>query len=248
MSKSEDRSVFELVGRAPDLVLSYGEKSDQVIDLYAGINKKLPLLIVIHGGYWRHEYDRVHLRPFAAALADLGWQVALIEYQRIAGQPYLMSNDVSSAIKFSLAEVAGHNGSAILIGHSAGGQLAMWAASVITGFKSVIALAPVPDLRSGEALNLDEGAIQSFLGAKASECSDLDPIRISTQGNPITIIHGDSDIWAPLELTENYVQQKLSEKERINLIKLPDIGHFELIDPRHAVWEILQSELNKFKN
>ncbi len=248
MNQSEDRSVFELVGRAPDSVLSYGENLDQVIDIYSGKETKLPLLILIHGGYWRNEYDRVHLRPFAAALADSGWQVALIEYQRIPGQPYKMTKDVENAIKFSLAKIPQHNGTAILVGHSAGGHLAMWAASVIPHLRSVIALAPIPDLSAGEVLNLDGGAVQSFLGAPAAQCSDLDPMQISTLGNQINIIHGDRDIRAPIELSENYVKTKELQNERIHFIKLPGIGHFELIDPRHGVWEIIQSELNKLKN
>lgn len=245
---AEDRTVFEQVGRAPDATVNYGELPEQVIDIYLGSERELPLLVLIHGGYWRNEYDRLHMRPFAAALADAGWQVALIEYQRSPGRPYLMTADVRNAIKFAIDEIPDHSGSPVLIGHSAGGQLAMWAASVTPNLKSVIALAPVSDLGAGEALHLDEGAIESFLGAPASERSDLDPMHITTLGNQISIIHGDKDMRVPIDLSISYVAAKKSQNEKIHFIALPGIGHFELIDPRHAVWEIIQSELNKFRN
>lgn len=244
-SYSEDRSVFELVGRAPDSVLSYGENPDQIIDLYSGKETGLPLIVLIHGGYWRNEFDRKHLRPFAVALAEAGWQVALIEYQRISGAPYLTSSDVENAIRFSIAEIPHQSGSVALIGHSAGGHLAMWAASRIPHLNSVIALAPIADLLAGESLNLDNGAIQSFLGAPAAERSDLDPALITTLGNPITIIHGAADTLVPIELSEGYVSSKSGA---ITFIKLLGIGHFELINPRSSVWEIIQSELNKVKS
>ncbi len=240
-SYSEDRSVLDLVGREPDSTLSYGQLPDQVIDLYSGKEAGLPLIVLIHGGYWRSEFDRKHLRPFAAALAESGWQVALIEYQRISGQPYLASSDVESAIRFSIAEIPHQGGSVTLMGHSAGGHLAMWAASRIPHLKRVIALAPIADLRAGESLNLDNGAIQSFLGAPALERSDLDPAQITTLGNPITIIHGAADTIVPIELSEGYVNSKSGAV--VTFIKLLGIGHFELIDSRSSVWEIIQREL-----
>ncbi len=245
MAKSEDRSVFDLVGRAPDSTLNYGQLPDQVIDIYSGKEVGLPLIVLIHGGYWGNEFDRKHLRPFASALAETGWQVALIEYQRISGQPYIMSKDVESAIRFAVEKIPDHNGSVALIGHSAGGHLAMWAASLIPHLKSVIALAPIADLRACEVLNLGNGAIQSFLGAPALQRSDLDPMQITTLGNPITIIHGETDTQVPIELSEGYVNSK---NGAVTFIKLAGVGHFELIDPRSLVWEIIQRELNKVKS
>ncbi len=245
MAKGEDRSVLDLVGRKPDSTLNYGQLPDQVIDIYSGKETGLPLIVLIHGGYWRNEFDRKHLRPFASALAETGWQVALIEYRRISGQPYIMSKDVESAILFAVEKIPDHNGSVTLIGHSAGGHLALWAASLLPNLKTVIALAPIADLRAGEALNLDNGAIQTFLGAPARQRSDLDPMQITTLGNPITIIHGEADIRVPIELSEGYVNSK---NGAVTFIKLLGVGHFELIDPRSLVWEIIQRELNKVKS
>ncbi len=246
MSSPEDRSVFDLIAPKPDSVLHYGDLPDQCIDIYLTEKSSAPMIILIHGGYWRSEYDRIHLRPLAAALASNGWQVALVEYRRIAGDPDAMVSDIKTAIEFVMASDATRP--IILMGHSAGGHLALWAASVISKLKSVIALAPIADLATGEKLNLDSGAIASFLGKSASLRTDLDPILISTQAIPITLIHGVADLHVPIELSRGYVKSKMLKGEIVNLIELAGIGHFELIDPRSSVWPVIFGELAKAPN
>ena len=95
----EDRSVFDLPTVDPTSTFKYGEFSEQVGDIFAPKVKKFnTLLVLIHGGYWRPEYDRVHLRPFAAALSELGYQVISLEYRRIPGNPDAMVADIDLAI------------------------------------------------------------------------------------------------------------------------------------------------------
>src|SRR5687767_5756925 len=106
---------------------------------------------LIHGGFWRPAYDRVHLRPMAAALRDLGWEVVSIEYRRVPGDPDATVSDVRAALSAAAPDV--------IAGHSAGGHLALWAAATM-GLKAV-ALAPVADLRLAEELNLDGGAVKA---------------------------------------------------------------------------------------
>ena len=137
----EDRSVFDLPTVDPTSTFKYGEFSEQVGDIFAPKVKKFnTLLVLIHGGYWRPEYDRVHLRPFAAALSELGYQVISLEYRRIPGNPDAMVSDIDLAIKNLPTD------DFILIGHSAGGHLALVACAKNKGVKSVIALAPVTSL------------------------------------------------------------------------------------------------------
>jgi len=246
MTIPEDRSVFDLIAPKPDSVLRYGDLPDQCIDIYLTEKSNAPMIILIHGGYWRSEYDRIHLRPLATALASNGWQVALVEYRRIAGDPDAMVSDIKTAIEFVMASDATRP--IILMGHSAGGHLALWAASVISKLKSVIALAPIADLATGEKLNLDSGAIASFLGKSAALRTDLDPILISAQATPTTLIHGAADIHVPIELSRGYVKSKILKGEIVNLIELAGIGHFELIDPRSSVWPVILEELAKAPN
>ncbi|CAB4735770.1 MAG: alpha/beta fold hydrolase [Actinobacteria bacterium] len=230
----EDRSVFELPFEKPDLSIAYGKSEDQVVDFYNSQKPSESIIVLIHGGYWRPEYDRKHLAPFAKAIADSGWSVALIEYRRIIGNPDAAMSDVINAI----GEVAKQNSNLILIGHSAGGHLALLAANK-TEVKGVIALAPVTDLVSAEALDLDEGAVSDFLGAPAKLRSDLDPIRQPALKVPTFLIHGELDIRVPPVFSRDY-----APGSSLELLELEDVGHFELIDPRHEIFSVILEKLH----
>ena len=236
--ESEDRSVFDLPYSAPTNTFSYGKSVDQVIDFYLPVESDKPTIVLIHGGYWRPEYDRKHLAPLAQKFADLGWPVALIEYRRIIGNPDAMMSDVVSAI----GEVAGRNNKLILIGHSAGGHLALLAANKLSVL-GVIALAPVTDLVKTEELDLDEGAASDFLGAPASLRADLDPMRQPVLTVPTTLIHGALDIRVPVAFARDYVAKAASS--HVKLIELENIGHFEVIDPRHKTMELVLEQLTQ---
>jgi acetyl esterase/lipase len=227
--EAEDRSVLELPYVKPDRSISYGKFEDQVIDFYHSSNPNNPTIVLIHGGYWRPEYDRKHLAPLAKALSTAGWPIALIEYRRIIGNPDAMLADVKSAIARVIEEFP----KIIFIGHSAGGHLALVLSSAFETI-GTIALAPVTDLVRGEELDLDEGAVSDFLGCPASLRSDLDPMRLPAPSNPTTIIHGALDERVPVDFSRDYVAQ-VSGAE-VNYIEVKNIGHFELIDPRSNIF------------
>jgi acetyl esterase/lipase len=126
--------------RGPDLVLTYGPEADHVADVRFGRTGRpdaQPLIVFLHGGFWRSAYDRAHTGPLAAALADAGFTVCTPEFRR-TGQPGGgwpgTFDDVSLAVRVLPALVAQHSDGrvdadrVILSGHSAGGQLSIWAA------------------------------------------------------------------------------------------------------------------------
>ena len=236
----EDRSVFDLPTVDPTSTFNYGEFPEQVGDIFAPKVKKFnTLLVLIHGGYWRPEYDRVHLRPFAAALSELGYQVISLEYRRIPGNPDAMVADIDLAIKNLPSN------DFILIGHSAGGHLALVACAKNEGVKTVIALAPVTSLLATYEMDLDKSAALEFLGEPANLRPDLDPMTFDPLSANISIIHGASDLWVPIELTRKYVEKLKGEGSSINYIELANIGHFEMIHPQSIVWSELISQINK---
>jgi acetyl esterase/lipase len=228
--KAEDRSVFELPYVSPDETIHFGKSEDQVIDFYLPQDKKDSIIVLIHGGYWRPEYDRKHLAPLADALSRLGWPVALIEYRRIIGNPDAMMSDVISAIE----EVSKRYPNLILIGHSAGGHLALVASHKVNA-SAIIALAPLTNLLSAQELDLDEGAVSDFLGAPASLRSDLDPTRLPAPSVPTTVIHGALDIRVPINFSQDYVAQKGGPN--MHYLEYENLGHFELIDPRSEIFD-----------
>ena len=216
---SEDRSVFELMASPSLEVISYGEDDDQIIEVFKSQSSTSRKVLLIHGGYWRPEYDRSHLRPYAARFAELGFEIYLMEYRREQGKPQQYLADVEAAIELV--------GNCSVVGHSAGGHLALLVHKN-KRVEQVIALAPVSDLVVGEILGLDNGAITEFLGGEASEFEELDPARQSTHANNVLIIHGDTDERVPVELSRSFREQFPDTR----YVELSGVGHFEMIDPR----------------
>ena len=128
----------------PDLVIRYGTGAEHVADVRlpkrrtGAAVRPAPLVLFLHGGFWRVAYDRSHTGPMAAALAAAGYAVCVPEFRR-TGQPGGgwpgTFDDVAAAVDRSptlVREAAGlgviADGPALLSGHSAGGHLALWAA------------------------------------------------------------------------------------------------------------------------
>src|SRR5690606_30559164 len=105
--------------------LRYGPHPDQIIDMHEGSGG--PLVILLHGGFWRAQHDRTHTRPMAAALAAEGYTVCVPEYRRVGhdggGYPGTF-DDVATAIDTLITTSGGE--APVLVGHSAGGHLALW--------------------------------------------------------------------------------------------------------------------------
>ena len=182
----EDLSILTRKGLPPDLTIAYGSDPDQVADVrYGQRGADLPLVVLIHGGFWKPQYDRTHSEAMASALAAAGWTVLTLEYRRIPGQPNCTLQDIATALEKLPAMVEQHNGKAILVGHSAGGHLALWAAAKCIAqanagytLHGVLGLAPAADLRLAHALHLGDGAVHTFLGTDPAARPDVDPMQL----------------------------------------------------------------------
>ena len=216
---SEDRSVFELTASPSSEVISYGDHADQVIEIFRSQKENPTKVLVIHGGYWRPQFDRSHLRPYAVKLSEMGFDSYLLEYRRTPGEPQNYLDDLLAALD--------QIGECSLIGHSAGGQLALVAAAH-PSVKKIVALAPVSDLVTGHIRNLDDGAIREFLGGAPDLYSGLDPAKVLEYREGVTVLHGALDSRVPVELSREFVAKYPS----IQYNEIQGIGHFELIDPR----------------
>lgn len=251
---------------APDLVIRYGNESDHVADLRLpqrrpGLSQHAPLVIFLHGGFWRAAYDRTHTGPATSALAKAGYAVCVPEFRRV-GQPgggwTGTFDDVAAAVDRLpdlIRQVAGPGviagGSAVLAGHSAGGHLALWAASRHrlpaesgwrTGSRSrgVLALAAVSDLADCHRRGLGDNAATALLGGgpdvypgryRAADPAGLLPLEC-----PVRLVHGDRDDRVPCDMSRDYATRAQATGDDTTLTELPAFGHFDVIDPQSPAW------------
>lgn len=213
----EESALFALAPAAADRVLSYGPHPSQVIDYYGRPGEGTPLT-VLHGGFWRERYDRSHLAATAAALAGEGFAVALAEYRRVGGGGGWPGtfDDVTRAVRLAWDGVP-----AVLLGHSAGGHLALWASRrVPEAVDRVVAVGPVADLGYARELRLSDDAVGELLGADG-ELDAADPARLLPAVRPEVILHGTDDPNVPVEVSRRYAAASGAD-----LRELSGGGHF----------------------
>ena len=175
-------------------------------------------------------------------LAERGYSVANIEYRRVTdddvdGVWSEMSSDVLAAI----AGTPRLDGPTLLIGHSAGGQLALWAAAQSgLSVDGVVALAPVTDLIVADDLKLSDHATKELLGTTAVEQPDLyrsaSPVHLLPLGVPQLVVHGQADQNVPFEMSEDFVNRARLAGDHVEVVDGADIDHFDVIDPKHDLW------------
>jgi acetyl esterase/lipase len=215
-----------------DARLVYGEGPLRFGDLRlpAG-DGPFPLAVVIHGGYWQATYNLIHTGHMCIALAEAGIATWNLEYRRLGdvggGWPGT-GEDVARALEF-VDELPLEARSVVLVGHSAGGQLALWATK--RAQLPVVALAPVADVRESAQRTAPDGAPARFVGGSRFE--ELSPLELLPLGVPQILIHGTADESVPYAMSARYVEAAGGEAE---LVTLEGTGHFELIDPQAREW------------
>lgn len=221
------------------VVVSYGADPDQVAEIWQA-DARAPLLFVVHGGFWKQEYDRAHCRGLAAALATLGPTVVLLEYRRVgggAGGWPTTFDDVRTGIR----RIVQHHPAAsrrIVLGHSAGGHLALWVAATepIPLVDAVVGLAPIADLTAmarsfGPSDVSGDNPVHDLLGGTPDGHPDrydlADPSLLPTPRAEVHLLHGIADTVVPIEQSLHY-----SSRHAGTQVSELRCAHFELIDPR----------------
>ena len=232
----------------------YGEHPRQVADLHLPAGPgPFPVVVVLHGGYWQPPYAKLIMRPLCVDLVRRGYAALNVEYRRLGreggGWPQTF-DDVATAIdqladpglcdaRLDLARVD-------LLGHSAGGQLALWAggrselpagapgaAPRVTATR-VLALAPVSDLeRAGRPA-------RALLGGSPAEVPDrwrqADPMRRIPLGVPVGIVHAVDDETISVKRSREYAAAARAAGADVWLTETPG-GHRDPIDPSTQAWE-----------
>jgi acetyl esterase/lipase len=260
-----------LPSRAPDRRVSYGKDSSQYGELRipAGAGPH-PVAVLVHGGCFKAAYGNTRdLAPMGDALKADGIATWNIEYRRLGqaggGWPgtYL---DVGRAVDH-LRTVAGQYrldlDHVVIVGHSAGGHLAMWSAArsrLSAGsplhqrnplpVRGVIDLAGPVDMTANiqgyQALCRDS-VITSLLGGMPATVPEryeqASPIRLLPLGIPQVLIAGTQEDFVPLPFMKSYSEAAMRAGDPVRIVVIPGAGHFEIASPRSAAWPRVESAI-----
>ncbi len=250
----------------PPITLPYAAGVDHVADLRLPDGSgPHPVAVLIHGGFWRHHWTRDTTGALAVDLCARGFATWNIEYRRVGtggGYPSTLQ-DVALAVDH-LDELAAEYrldlGRVVTIGHSAGGQLALWTAGrhrlaeADPGSNprilpvAAVSLAGVTDLKAAEALNIGEGAVAGFLGKTPRDEAYrvASPIRLLPADRPHLIVHGTRDDRVPPAQAHEYVDAARRPGTKVELVEVDGVDHFDPIDASGRAWAIVAERIEAF--
>ena len=237
---------------------AYGQETSQIGELTLPTGDPKPgLVVIIHGGFWRSSYDLDLGRPLAADLAERGYAVWNLEYRRVGddgGWPATMA-DVAAGFDY-VRELPGDLDvdRVVVIGHSAGGQLAGWLAGrpqladgevganpavVPVG---VVAQAGVMDLVGAATNGVGGSAVPDLLGGKPDAVPDrytiASPLAQVPVPIPVRCVHAQGDGNVPYSQSQTYVQAAKAAGADAELVTAGG-DHFTLIDPTGPDWMLV---------
>ena len=251
-----------------DRRIAYGSDPNQFGELWMPRRpRRARVVVVIHGGCWQAALPGLELmNGVAADLRRRGYAVWNIEYRRLGapggGYPGTF-DDVGRAIDF-LRVISRTDsldlGHVVVLGHSAGGHLALWAAGrsrlpsespLSTAHPlrigGVITLAGINDLaayrESGPDACGGPATIDQLVGADrrplVTAFSDTSPPNLLPIGTLQTIVSGGLDPIVPQRFGHDYVAVAGARGDDVRALDLPAAGHFELIDPLGPDWKTI---------
>jgi acetyl esterase/lipase len=134
----------------------------------------------------------------------------------------------------------------VVVGHSAGGHLALWAArSALTRIRvaAVVGLAPITDLARAFAERLGGGAVAELVGGSPDQVArrylEASPSRRLPLSVRQLILHGDADCAVPVAHSRDYVRAARAAGDDVELAELVGHGHMEFLDPAGAAFETM---------
>lgn len=258
--------VLTLEARSPDFVTRYGSASSQTAALWMPPLRAagpVPVIFLVHGGCWLHEYSAAHIYPLAAQLASDGYAVYVPEYRRVGeaggGWPgsavdMTLALDALAALdnpRLALSRT-------VIVGHSAGGHLGLWLAArdphlarPPVRVAAAIGLAAITDLASyGQGGNSCQAVVPRFMGAGPGDKPEA--YRLASPAShampvPVRLLRGAND---PIVGAEQVRAMTHSSQ-----LELAGAGHFDWIHPqtlayarlRDAVFDVLQVSIQPKK-
>lgn len=233
--------------------------------LPAGGAGKHPVVVLIHGGFWRAIYTKRLMNRLARDVVARGWAAWNIEYRRVGtfggggGWPETLA-DVAAAIDhLSVFDDTIDIARVVTCGHSAGGHLAFWAAGrgrlpagspgadVAVAVRGALALSGVVDLEEADHQGLGADAVAKFLGGHRDQEPEryrhASPAALLPLGVPQVLVHAGDDGVVPPAMSRDYAERASDCGDNVRAVVVDGIGHRQLIDPKSDGWIAARSEL-----
>ncbi len=226
--------------------IRWGTDHNQLLDLYVPDGVPRGVVALVHGGFWRAMYGREGLDEHCAMFASDGYVAGNLAYRRVGeaggGWPGTCT-DVVGGLQ-ALTDARGPL--TAVIGHSAGGHLALWASKeVVPRPKVVISVAGCNDLGRAQHINAGNGAVDDFLGGpgKLAELVAADPVRRVPLGIKTVLVAPEDDGVVPQSLSDSYLRTASAAGDDVTLQRV--VGdHFSILDVGSQVWSAVTAAVD----
>jgi len=248
--------------------IAYGSDPSQIADLWLPEDSgphgegPHPVVVFIHGGCWTASVADLSIMDFAADdLRKRGVAVWNIEYRRL-GQPgggYPGTyQDVAAALDRLPAEAKAHGlgaGPYVVVGHSAGGHLALWsgargklpASSPLHALhplpiEAVVDIAGIANLKTDIDTACGADTVAAMAGSPSATrpdvYADTSPAALAPLGVPTWVIHGADDTTVGPPIGAAYAATARAKGDKVEVLSPPG-GHVEEIAPGTAAWTVI---------
>jgi acetyl esterase/lipase len=241
---------------------TYGTHSSQLAELFLPPGGgPFPVAVVVHGGYWRAQYDRSLMEGLCLDLVAHGVAAWNLEYRRVGrggGWPDTFL-DVAAGIDLLVEVEAPLDLSRVLaVGHSAGGHLAFWAAArptlptdapgstPLVAITAAVSQAGLLDLTLAAGLTPSGTPTKALLGDPGEHYERYvlaSPRERLPLGIPQLVLHGERDDTVSIRIPTSYASAAQEAGDPCELVVLSHVGHFEHIDAGEEAWHVARDWL-----
>jgi acetyl esterase/lipase len=241
---------------------TYGDHPSQLGELFlpSGAGPHL-VCVVVHGGYWRAQYDRSLMAGLCDDLAAHGLAAWNLEYRRVGaggGWPETFLDVAAGVDALAALDAPLDLSRVVAVGHSAGGQLAFWAAARPTlptdapggspgvSIRAAVSQAGVLDLAIAATLMPSSTPTRALLGDPMTHYDRYvlaSPKERLPLGIPQLVLHGDQDDTVSLRIATSYAEAARAAGDPCETRVLSGTGHFEHVDAGSSAWHMARDWL-----
>ncbi|WP_072688314.1 alpha/beta hydrolase [Rhodococcus marinonascens] len=239
----------------PGKIVQYGTHRDQRAEIRIPHGDgPFPVAMLIHGGYWRTPWEFDLMDALAVDLKTRGYLTWNVEYRRAEENGWAaMTSDVADAVQATATLPEADLEHVVVLGHSAGGQLALRAAADAVADATTVrpalavSLAGVLDLRLADERGLGGGAVSNAVGSRWADdratyeqSSPIDRLPLGTLQLVACAVQDEPDL---LEISREFVAAAAGTTDDVLLIEGPG-DHSSVIDPASEIWRTIAEAID----